>query len=201
MSLRHSYTLIAPIYDAFVAAATLGMRRASLAALSGEEERILLLGVGTGLDLPLLPASTWAAGLDLTPAMLRRARRRIPAGAPVHLQRGDAMNLPYRDAAFDAVVMHLILAVVPEPPRLLAEAARVTRPGGRLLVLDKFLRRGQKAPLRRWLTPLSGRLATRMDVVFEDLLDARPELRIEADRPALAGGWFRQLELRKATER
>lgn len=198
MSLRHSYTLLAPLYDAAVAAASQGMRRDSLAALGDTgDEPILMLGVGTGLDLPLLPAGAWAVGLDLTPAMLQRARRRIPADAEVHLQQGDAMALPYRDAAFDTVVLHLILAVVPEPPRLLAEAVRVTRPGGRLLVLDKFLRRGQRAPLRRLLTPVSGRIATRMDVVLEDLLEAQPELVVEEDRPALAGGWFRRVRLRK----
>jgi len=198
MSLRHTYTLIAPVYDAVVAAASHGMRRNSLEALSGGEgERILLLGVGTGLDLPLLPQNAWTAGLDLTPAMLQRARRRIPPGAQVHLQRGDAMNLPYRDAAFDTVVMHLILAVVPEPSRALAEAARVARPGGRILVLDKFLRPGQRAPLRRLLTPLSGRIATRMDVILEDLLALQPELELESNQPALAGGWFRQARLRK----
>lgn len=198
MSLRHSYTLLAPLYDAAVAAASQGMRRDSLAALGDTgDEPILMLGVGTGLDLPLLPAGAWAVGLDLTPAMLQRARRRVPADAEVHLQQGDAMALPYRDAAFDTVVLHLILAVVPEPPRLLAEAVRVTRPGGRLLVLDKFLRRGQRAPLRRLLTPVSGRIATRMDVVLEDLLEAQPELVVEEDRPALAGGWFRRVRLRK----
>lgn len=198
MSLRHSYTLFAPVYDLLVANATRRMRRDSLAGLGAVTGRpVLLLGVGTGLDLPLLPPGARYFGLDLTPAMLRRARRRVPEALEVHFQCGDAQRLPYRDEAFEAVVLHLILAVVPDPRRLLAEAARVTRPGGRLLVVDKFLRPGQRAPLRRALTPLAGRLATRMDVVLETLLADRPELRCEADAPALAGGWFRRVRLRK----
>lgn len=66
MSLKHSYTLVAPFYDAFLTAATLGARKRSLAALAdGPPRDVLLLGVGTGLDLPHLPARHRYVGLDL----------------------------------------------------------------------------------------------------------------------------------------
>ncbi|MCP2821209.1 methyltransferase domain-containing protein, partial [Salmonella enterica subsp. enterica serovar Typhimurium] len=78
------------------------------------------------------------------------------------------------DAQFDCVVLHLIVAVVPDGAACLREAARVLRPGGAALVLDKFLRRGHPAPLRRLLSPLAGRIATRLDVVLEDALDGLP---------------------------
>lgn len=200
MSLRHTYSLFAPLYDALVGAPTLALRRASLAGLPaalGELQgtTILLAGIGTGLDLAHLPAGPRYLGLDLTPAMLRRARRRSHGG--IALQQGDAMAMPYRDGVFDAVLLHLILAVVPEPARLLAEAVRVTRPGGAILVADKFLRPGQRAPLRRLASPLLGRLATRTDVTLEPLLAAHPELVVEEDLPALAGGWFRRIRLRR----
>ncbi|MCB1960454.1 MAG: methyltransferase domain-containing protein [Rhodocyclaceae bacterium] len=201
MSLRHSYTLIAPFYDAALNAATRHARIRSLAPLNAElPGRVLLAGVGTGLDLPHLPPQHDYVGLDLTPAMLQRSRRR--AGAlryqPV---LGSALALPFGDARFDHCVLHLILAVVPDPARALGEALRVTRPGGTLLVFDKFLRPGQRAWLRRALTPLSMRIATRMDVVFETLLAQTPDACLEHDEAALAGGWFRRLRLRKRAAR
>ncbi|MBS1222917.1 MAG: Methyltransferase type 11 [Proteobacteria bacterium] len=199
MTLRYTYTLFAPIYDAFVAPFTASARRDSLRRLrEGPHADVLLAGVGSGLDLPLLPRGPRYTGLDLTPAMLARARRKAATlGLDLRLDVGDARRLPYDDATFDAVVLHLILAVTPHPERVLAEAARVLRRGGRVLILDKFLRPGQKAPLRRLVSPLLGLLATRTDVVFEEALAQTRGLELVSDQPALAGGWFRQIELRK----
>jgi ubiquinone/menaquinone biosynthesis C-methylase UbiE len=197
LSLRHTYTLIAPFYDAAIDRATRAARRHSLNALAHEPGRILLAGVGTGLDLPHLPAQHRYVGLDLTHAMLRRA---LPRAGSVDFTavQGDAQRLPFADASFDAAVLHLILAVVPEPAQCLAEIGRVLRPGGHALVFDKFLRHGQPALLRRLANPLVRRVATRLDVVFEDLLERTPELVLEHDQPALAGGWFRTIRLRRA---
>jgi ubiquinone/menaquinone biosynthesis C-methylase UbiE len=199
MNLRHSYTLFAPIYDLVLRRASDPLRRASLAAFDAAGKRVLLAGVGSGLDLPHLPRGAQYVGVDLTPAMLRRARRRARQRGDVVLHLGNVMALPYPDHSFDAVVMHLILAVVPHPQRALQEARRVLKPGGEVLILDKFLRPGQRAPLRRALNTLSRRVATRMDVVFEEVLACCEDLKIERDAPALAGGWFRHIRLRKAS--
>jgi phosphatidylethanolamine/phosphatidyl-N-methylethanolamine N-methyltransferase len=69
--------------------------------------------------------------------------------------------------------------------------------GGSILLLDKFLRPGAQAPLRRLINPLAARIATRTDVVFEHVLAAAPELTIKSDQPALAAGWFRRIRLIK----
>ena len=158
---------------------------------------MLLAGVGTGLDLPHLPAQHQYVGLDLNRAMLRRAlpRAKTIDFAPV---QGDAQRLPFADASFDMAVLHLILAVVPEPAHCFAEVARILRPGGQVLVFDKFLQRGQTALLRRLANPLLRRVATRLDVVFEDVLAAAPTLQVLHDQPALAGGWFRMIRLSKS---
>lgn len=196
MTLKHSYTLFAPFYDALLTAATCGARRRSLAALAGHPPRnVLLLGVGTGLDLPHLPAQHRYVGLDLTAAMLMRARRRT-AGLHFAALRGDAQRLPFHDASFDVAVLHLILAVVPAPALCLAEAARVVKPGGLLLIFDKFLRRGE-AGWKRVLNPLTRHVATRLDVVFEEVLDAVGGLKLTANEAVLASGWFRLIRLKK----
>ena len=197
MSLQTSYRFIAPVYDAFMARATASARRRSLARLPQQgEANVLLSGVGTGLDFPYLNPQHRYTALDLTAAMLQRSRHKAQ-----HLQmawtRGDSMALPFADESFDFVVLHLIVAVVPYSERCLAEAARVLKPGGRILIFDKFLHAGERAWLRRGLTPVIAKLATRMDVVFEEVLAAAKDLSVVLDVPALAGGWFRLIELQK----
>jgi ubiquinone/menaquinone biosynthesis C-methylase UbiE len=193
LSLTATYRLVAPFYDLVARPLFEGARHASLARLprSGDAS-VLLDGVGTGLDLAHLPRGHAYTALDLTPAMMRRARARA-GDLHVRWVQGDAMQLPFADAAFDHVVLHLILAVVPDGRRALAEALRVVKPGGRLLVLDKFLRPGERAPLRRLLAPFTGRLVTRTDVVFEDLLAHCRNAEVSEDEPLLAGGWFRRI--------
>ena len=200
MSLKASYTLLAPLYDCIVGPPLARIRQTSLARLPSHGGLTVLIdGIGTGLDLPLLPAAHRYLGLDLTRAMLNQAPPRRGA-LDLTLVQGDSQCLPFRAAAFDIVVMHLILAIVPDPARALREVARVLKPGGRVLLLDKFLRRGERAPLRRLLSPLTARLATRLDVVFEDVLAAAAGLTLVSDQPALARGWFRSIELRKTAE-
>jgi phosphatidylethanolamine/phosphatidyl-N-methylethanolamine N-methyltransferase len=197
MSLKVTYRFFAPVYDTIVARATAGVRKRSLAALEAATALdVLVSGAGTGLDFPFLPRRHQYVALDLTAAMQARSGQR-QQGLNLDWVLGDSMALPFAASSFDRVVLHLILAVVPQPQRCLAEAARVLKPGGRILIFDKFLRRGQRAPLRRAMNPLSSRLATRLDVVLEDLLENVPQLTLLSDEPALANGWFRLIELRK----
>ena len=198
--LRISYSLIAPIYDLVVARALLAARTRSLKSLPTHSTgKILLSGVGTGLDLPLLPALYHYTALDFNFAMLSRARPRA-ANLQIDWILGDSMALPFADNHFDHIVLHLITSVVPHPAQCLSEAARVLKPGGTIILLDKFLHPGQLAPFRRALNPLSRRFATRMDVVFEALLPSVPELIIISDTPALMGNWFRSIVLQKSSK-
>jgi ubiquinone/menaquinone biosynthesis C-methylase UbiE len=197
LSLKRSYALIAPFYDAFLTAATQGARIRSLAALADHVPGdVLIAGIGTGLDIPHLPPQHRYIGVDLTHAMLAKAKPRV-AGGHIRLVQGDVQRLPFADGHFDAVVLHLILAVVPEPKACLAEAARVLKPGGRILVFDKFLKPGERALWKRALNTLTRHVATRLDVVFEDVLTAAPDLHRYHDEPALPGGWFRLIRLCK----
>lgn len=197
MSLKHSYTLIAPVYDAVIRRPLAPARRRSLAALPADKpSRILIDGIGTGLDLPLLPALHEYLGIDLTAAMLRRARPRI-GSLDALLVQGDSQRLPFRNECFDHAILHLIVAVVPDGVAVLQEAARVLKPAGRIFLLDKFLRRGASAPVRRLFNQLTRHIATRTDVVFEQVIEKVPQLRVVKDEPALLGGWFRLIQLEK----
>lgn len=197
MSLKHSYTLIAPLYDAIIRAPLERLRLRSLAGLPQDQPaRILVSGIGTGLDLPHLPEMHRYVGVDLTAAMLRRTRPRI-GKLDLALVQGDSQRLPFRDSSFDHAILHLILAVVPDGAAALREVSRVLKPGGRICLLDKFLKRGDLALIRRLLNPLASRIATRTDVVFEDVLAQAQGLRVLKDEPALLGGWFRLIQLEK----
>ena len=200
MGLKHSYSLMAPFYDLVVASATHSLRKNSiqqLNSLSSEDDRILIAGIGTGLDIPHLPPGRKYVGIDLTPAMLAKARR-LAHNIDIDLQIGDVMALPYRDDSFDVVLMHLIVAVVASPARALEEAQRVLKKQGHLIILDKFLKRGQRAPVRRLFNPLVRHIATQTNVVFEDQLEKCPKLQVISDEPVLAGGWFRRIHLIKS---
>lgn len=195
--LRKSYSLIAPVYDLIIERPMREARIQSLRALPVDiAQNILLSGIGTGLDLPALPALHHYTALDFNASMLDRARIR-GNGLQIDWVLGDSMALPFRNSHFDHVVLHLITAVVPVPHLCLSEAARVLKPGGSIVLFDKFITPNKRAPLRRLLTPLSGRIATRMDVVFEEILYEVPSLEVISDVPMMLGGWFRGILLRK----
>jgi len=148
------------------------MRRKSMARLNDINNKdILINGIGTGLDLEYLPDGARYTGSDITPLMLRRAEKRAQQSAiDIRLICADSQKLPFKKGSFDIIIMHLILAVVPDPERALQEADRVLKKNGSIYILDKFLRPGQLAPVRRGLNAVLRHIATRTDVVFEDVL-------------------------------
>ncbi len=193
--LQKSYRILAPFYDGVVDFPTRAARQRSLSQLGDVHGmKILLCGVGTGLDIPYLPPGAFYTGIDFLPQMLRRAKRRITT-QDITLHLGDVMQLPYPDQYFDVVIMHLILTVAPFPQRALDEANRVLISHGKLLIFDKFLKPAQFAPVRRLVSPLTAQFATNTNVVFEELNHSG--LRVVSDTPALALGWFRLILLRK----
>lgn len=199
MGLKHSYTLLAPVYDAVVKNATASMRKSSLQRLQiADSQHVLINGIGTGLDLPYLPSHHQYTATDLTPAMLKYCDRRLAQyDLKMQLHAADVMQLPFSDNRFDIVQMNLILAVVPQPLLALQEAIRVVKPGGKIFIMDKFLKQGQVAPLRKALNLLMRHIATRTDVVFEELLAECPQAKLVNDAPALLNGWFRLIDLEK----
>lgn len=135
---RLRYRLYAPLYDRVARFGA--QRRRAIELLDPQPgERLLIVGAGTGADLPFLPPDLEVVAIDLTPAMVRRAEARAHAlGRDVSLQVMDAEALELPTASFDAAILHLIVAVVPDPDAMLAEVWRVLAPGGRIVVFDKF---------------------------------------------------------------
>jgi ubiquinone/menaquinone biosynthesis C-methylase UbiE len=191
---RLRYTVWAPAYDAiaraggFDTARRLSIERLRLSAGS----RVLIVGAGTGLDLECLPSNVHITAIDVTPAMLKHLERRARStGHVVTARIMDARQLAFPDSSFDAVVMHLILAVMPEPERGLSEAVRVLKPGGRIAVFDKFLRDDERPTLkRRLLNVLAKPLFSDLNRRLGPLVAGTP-LVIEHDEPVAFGGAYR----------
>lgn len=196
---REIYRRWAKVYDALIEGVSRpGRQRALAMARFAPGERVLLVGVGTGIDLALLPAGVRAIGVDLSPPMLAHARARLPiAGREVALALADAGRLPLADASCDAAVLDLILSVVPAPRDALAEALRVVRPGGALVGFDKFLPDGARpGPARRAINALTTRLGTDVNRRLADIVDGMA-CTVERDEPAALGGVYRAFCLRR----
>jgi len=194
------YAMWSPFYDLLVSVPFLRRARAqTLAAIDLQAgDRVLLIGVGTGADLPLLPAGIDAVGIDNSQAMLNRARRKLAqCKCPIEMIRADAEQLPFPDESFDAVVMTLILSVVADGQRALAEAMRVLRFDGRAVVFDKFLPEGGRASIgRRVLNMLTSTFGTDINRRFGDLR-GDTQCIIERDDPVVFGSAYRVVLLRK----
>jgi phosphatidylethanolamine/phosphatidyl-N-methylethanolamine N-methyltransferase len=116
--------------------------------------RVLEIGVGTGLSLAAYPRDIEVVGLDVSADMLKHAQRKIERLRLGHIRlvEGDALHLPFEPASFDYVMAFHVITVVPNHERLLAEARRVLRPGGTLVVINHF------RSASRWLNDLERRL-------------------------------------------
>lgn len=159
--------------------------------------RVLEVGVGTGLNLPLYPEGALVAGIDLSGPMLREARDRIERGRPFTLARMDATHLAFPDDVFDIVYAPYVVSVVPDPRSVVAEMGRVCRPGGRVVIVNHF---GSRHPVGRWferrLSPLTHRVGFRLDLPVEDILGT-PGLVVEDDRRVNLWNLWRLIVFRK----
>jgi ubiquinone/menaquinone biosynthesis C-methylase UbiE len=136
---RVAFREAAAVYEALTDSAPWRADCAALAALL-PPGRVLDLGTGPGtsaIEIALAAPGARLVGLDLSPAMLRRARRRAArAGIALPLVNADGAALPFRDRSFDGAVGHSFLYLLAEPDAVLREVARVVRPGGAVAFLE-----------------------------------------------------------------
>ncbi|GAA4428939.1 class I SAM-dependent methyltransferase [Pontibacter saemangeumensis] len=196
---RLRYTFYLPLYD-FVADRIFRRYRQRSVVLLGAapSDAILLLGAGSGLDLPYLQGYTNLTAIDITPGMITKLKKRAQElHIPVQAQVMNGQELQFADASFDAVILHLILAVIPDPVACLREVERVLKPGGTVMVFDKFLPDGQKpSPLRRLLNQLTSTLFSDINRRIGDIV-GHTSLQVELNEPTALGGAFRIVRLRK----
>ena len=195
---RFIYTLWSPFYN--VLAWFFSRPRAESIRRLGLRpgERILIVGAGTGLDLDFLPRDLSITAIDLTPAMLARLKSRADRqGRKVYAHVMNAESMTFADGTFDAVILHLILAIVPDPVACAREAARVLRSGGRAVILDKFLPDDTPPPLiLRCAAPLASLFGTEITRQLGPILNGSG-LTIVANDPAALRGLFRIILVEK----
>lgn len=191
------YKIIAPVYDVLLGNRLFtGGRKRALDLLELKPgERVLLSGVGTGLDLRFLPRGIHAVGIDISEAMLSKAKKSI-TDADVRLFRMNVEELGFEDESFDAVVMNLILSVVENPGKAMAEAVRVLKKNGRIIVFDKFIadRENPSFP-RKVLNIVTSLIGTDINRRFGDISGGLP-IRVVCDMSSIFGGSYRIILLR-----
>jgi ubiquinone/menaquinone biosynthesis C-methylase UbiE len=153
---------VSTIYDLFMLPAErAGLRRLRRRAVAAARGRVLEVGIGTGLNLPLYDADARVVGIDPNLDALKRARLRADeAGRALYPVLGDGEQLPFRDAAFDGIVATLVFCTVPDPDRALKELRRVVRSGGGLRLLEHV----------RALSPAVARLQDLVDPAWTRVL-------------------------------
>jgi phosphatidylethanolamine/phosphatidyl-N-methylethanolamine N-methyltransferase len=188
-----SYNRWAPGYDLLFAGIVQNGRREAIGRMGCRAgENVLDVGVGTGLSLPYYPRETHVVGIDLTPSMLAKAKRRIDrdglANAEVHVM--DAQAMTFADNSFDRVVAMYVASVVPDPGRLVAEMKRVCKPGGDIFVVNHFTNNNPLVrSLETLVSPLSSFLGFRPDFPMDGFIAATGLDVVEIQPVNLFGYW------------
>src|SRR3989475_9539012 len=140
-------------------------------------DRVLEVGVGTGINAALYPSDCSVTGVDFSSSMLEKARERVARKGVrnVRLLQMDAANLKFADDTFDIVYAPYVISVVPDPVAVAREMRRVCRPGGRIIILNHFR---SKNPLLAWVERIISPLT--VHIGFKSDLDL-PAFLVQAD--------------------
>ena len=164
------YARWAPVYDLVFGPVLERARRASVNVADRMGGRILELGVGTGISLPVFGRHSRIVGIDISEPMLRKAQERVVREGLDHvdgLSVMDAARLGFADASFDCAVAQFVITTVPDPEATLDELARVVRPGGEIVLVNHISAvRGPRADIERWFAQHSGHFGWRSEFPF-----------------------------------
>jgi phosphatidylethanolamine/phosphatidyl-N-methylethanolamine N-methyltransferase len=170
-----------------------GRKEAVRVANDQPNQRILEVGVGTGLSLPYFRKDARVTGIDVSKEMLAKAERRVAERKLAHvdaLLEMDAEQLSFEDNSFDAVLALYVASVVPNPPRFAEEMRRVCRPGGSIVIVNHFTSdNGAMRFIEKRLAPLAGKIGFHADFPLDNFL-ASSKLTVREMRPSnLFGYW------------
>ena len=166
-TVEQAYDRWAPIYDLVFGGVFSKGRQAAIQATNKIGGRVLEVGVGTGISLPLYSQNVRIFGTDISEAMLEKAKKRVAEQGLKNVEGlavMDAEKLEFPDDSFDVVMAQYVLSAVPNPEAALDEFARVVRPGGELIILtrvsaDAGVRRFIEQKLQPVVRPLGFRTA------------------------------------------
>lgn len=199
-----AYARWAPVYDAAFALVMRPGRRAAAAVINSLGGRVLDVGIGTGLELPMFNRDIDLVGIDLSAPMLEIARKRVAKFGLTHVEDllvMDALNLEFPDASFDAIVAPYVLTVVPDPARMLDEVARVVRPGGTIVLVNHIgAEGGPIAIIEAWLAKYADRLGWNPCFpwsILGDWLARRPDIELLERHPVAPLKLFTLTRLRR----
>jgi len=174
-TIARAYARWAPVYDLVFGAVFESGRKAAIAAAERIGGRILEVGVGTGISLPQYSPANRLYGIDISEAMLRKARERVSQLGLNHvdgLSVMDAEHLCFPDSSFDVVVAQYVITTVPNPEATLDEFARVLKPGGEIVLVSRIgAEAGLRRTLERWFAPAARRLGWRTEFSWERYAD------------------------------
>lgn len=202
-----AYGRWAPIYDLVFGPVFRRGRSEAVAVAEQVGGRILEVGVGTGISLPSYAPSSRLFGVDISEAMLEKARDRVRRLGLANVEAIDVMDaedLDFPDSSFDVVVAQYVVTAVPNPERALDEFLRVVRPGGEIVITTRIgADAGVRATIEKVLMPATSRLGFRTEFAWDRYarwLARAPGARLVERRPLPPLGHFSLLRITKIAD-
>jgi len=192
-TIKRAYAILSPVYDFLFDKVFYPGRVAAIDLLEIKPgDRVLEVGVGTGLNLPLYPRDCEVTGIDISEGMLRKADERVRTYGMTNtrLMVMDASKLEFSDNSFDRVIATYVISAVPDPVKTLLEMRRVCKPSGHLVILNHFKSDNPVIGMfERLLAPVCTKIGFDTELKLMPLLERVALAPEQLHRVNLMNGW------------